>query len=107
VLPTTNTHPLLEARPWSCRHTVLFHVVTIFVALITTSAYQYFKATGSALDSDFILISLSSPEGLGAVIASEVTPNLLVLILGPLDCPTGTVQRPLAVSPEQALPRGG
>ncbi len=59
----------------------LFHVVTIFVALITTSAYQYFKITGSTLDSDFILISLSSPEGLGAVIASEVTPGLLTLIL--------------------------
>ncbi|MCA1719386.1 MAG: sulfatase-like hydrolase/transferase [Actinobacteria bacterium] len=59
----------------------LFHVATIFVALITTSAYQYFKVTGSTLDSDFILNSLSSPEGLGAVIASEVTPGLLALIL--------------------------
>ena len=37
----------------------LFHVVTIFVALITTSAYQYFKVTGSTLDSDFILISIA------------------------------------------------
>ncbi len=30
----------------------LFHVVSeVFVALITTSAYQYFKVTGSTLDS--------------------------------------------------------
>ncbi|MCA1717088.1 MAG: sulfatase-like hydrolase/transferase, partial [Actinobacteria bacterium] len=60
---------------------VLFHVVTIFVALVTMSAYQYFKVTGSMLDLDFILFSLSSSKGLVGVVASEITPGLLILIL--------------------------
>jgi phosphoglycerol transferase MdoB-like AlkP superfamily enzyme len=59
----------------------LFHGVTIFIALITTCAYQYFKVTGSTLDSDYILLWLSSPEGTGGAIASQVTWDLLVLIV--------------------------
>jgi lipoteichoic acid synthase len=58
----------------------LFHATTLFIALITTCAYQYFKVTGSTLDSDYILLWLSSPGGTGGAIASEVTPGLLVLI---------------------------
>ncbi len=60
---------------------VLFHVVTTLVALITTSAYQYFKVTGSTLDFDYIYLWYNSPEGTWGAIASEVNPGLLVLIL--------------------------
>src|SRR5215212_7509117 len=31
----------------------LFHVVTLLIAMSAMSAYQYFKATGSTLDSDY------------------------------------------------------
>jgi len=60
---------------------VLFHVVTMCVALITTTAYQYFKTTGSTLDSGYVYLSLTSPEGTGEVIASELTPGILILLL--------------------------
>jgi lipoteichoic acid synthase len=58
----------------------LLHAVTIVVALLTTCAYQYFKVTGSTLDSDYLILWLSSPEGTGGAIASEVTPSLLALM---------------------------
>src|ERR687897_81175 len=38
----------------------LFHVVTMLVALVTTSAYQYYKVTGSTLDSDYLYLWLAS-----------------------------------------------
>ncbi len=59
----------------------LFHVVTLLVALITTSAYQYYKVTGSTLDSDYLYLWLASPEGTGGAIASELTPGILALLL--------------------------
>jgi lipoteichoic acid synthase len=59
----------------------LFHVVTMVVALITTSAYQYYKVTGSTLDSDYLYLWLASPEGTGGAIASELTPGILALLL--------------------------
>ena len=62
----------------------LFHATTIVVALIMTGAYQYFKVTGSTLDSDRILQVISSPQGTGGVIASEFTPGLLALVLAVL-----------------------
>ena len=58
----------------------LFHVVTMLVALITTSAYQYYKVTGSTLDSDYLYLWLASPEGTGGAIASEITPGILALL---------------------------
>ena len=61
--------------------TCLFHTITFLMALITTSAYQYFKVTGSALDSDLILLWLTSPEGTGGAIASEFSLGLLVLLI--------------------------
>jgi lipoteichoic acid synthase len=70
----------------------LFHTVTILVALLTTSAYQYFKVTGSTLDSGYLYLWYNSPEGTWGAIASELTPGLLALLtfifayalLGPL-----------------------
>ncbi|MCA1728454.1 MAG: sulfatase-like hydrolase/transferase [Actinobacteria bacterium] len=60
---------------------VLFHLVTISVALITTVAYEYFKVTGSILDSGYVYVWLSSPEGTGDVVASELTPGIVLLLL--------------------------
>jgi hypothetical protein len=73
-----------RGRPYRPFVVFLFHAATIFVALVTMSAYQYFKVTGSMLDLDFVLFSVSSSEGLGDVVASEVSPGLLVLILAVL-----------------------
>ncbi len=71
------------ARQWLFRWyvVVLFHVLTILVALVTTSAYQYFRMTGSALDSDTLLLGLSSAQDMGGLIASGVTADILVTIL--------------------------
>jgi lipoteichoic acid synthase len=60
---------------------VLFHGVTIIVALIATSAYQYFKVTGSTLDAGYLYLWYTSPAGTWGAIASEFTPGLVVLIL--------------------------
>ncbi len=70
------------ARRGASRWTVvgLFHLSTLLVALITTSAYQYFKVTGSTLDSDYIYLWLYSPEGTGGAIASELTTGILVVL---------------------------
>ena len=70
------------ARRRACRWIVigLFHLVTISVALITTTAYEYFNTTGSTLDSGYVYIWLSSPEGTGEVIASELTPGIVILL---------------------------
>jgi lipoteichoic acid synthase len=65
---------------WRRMVTILFHAATILVALLATTAYQYFKVTGSTLDFSFILISLSSPGGLAAVVESEVSPGILALL---------------------------
>ncbi len=59
---------------------VLFHVATILTALISTVAYEYFMVTGSTLDTGFILFSLSSPDGLGAVMESEASPSTIAVI---------------------------
>ena len=70
------------ARRGASRRAVvgLFHLSTLLVALITTSAYQYFKVTGSTLDSDYIYLWLNSPEGTGGAIASELTTGILILL---------------------------
>jgi lipoteichoic acid synthase len=73
-----------RGRPYRLIVVFLFHGATMFVALVTMSAYQYFKVTGSMLDLDFILFSVSSSEGLGDVVASEISLGLLVLILAVL-----------------------
>jgi lipoteichoic acid synthase len=70
----------------------LFHVVTVLVALLATSAYQYFRVTGSTLDAGYLYLWYNTPEGTWDVIASELTPGLLALVtfilayalLGPL-----------------------
>ncbi|HEX2728937.1 MAG TPA: sulfatase, partial [Rubrobacteraceae bacterium] len=41
---------------------VLFHVSALVVAMLTTSAHFFYKATGSALSFDFVALSLSKFE---------------------------------------------
>ncbi len=59
---------------------VLFHLLTICIALITTIAYQYYKVTGSTLDSATLLLGISSFNELSSLIASEVSAELLALV---------------------------
>ncbi len=59
---------------------MLFHATTIFVAMVTTGAHQFYEVTGSSLDAPTILFFLSSPGEVGAIVASEVTLPLVVLV---------------------------
>ena len=81
VLLWVGLFALARRRPSRWIVVGLFHVVTMVVALITTSAYQYYKVTGSTLDSDYLYLWLASPEGTGGAIASELTPGILALLL--------------------------
>jgi len=58
----------------------LFHVITLLITLITTAAYQYFKATGSTLDSHYVSFWFSSPEATGGPIAAEVPASIALLV---------------------------
>jgi arylsulfatase A-like enzyme len=60
----------------------LFHVLSICITVITTIAYQYFKATGSTLDSATLMLGLSSFHEISGLIASEVSVHILVLVFG-------------------------
>jgi lipoteichoic acid synthase len=81
VLLWVGLFALARRRPSRWIVVGLFHLVTMVVALITTSAYQYYKVTGSTLDSDYLYLWLASPEGTGGAIASELTPGILALLL--------------------------
>lgn len=59
----------------------LFHLLTILVALITSSASQYFEVTGTSLGMDPIVAFISSPGEFGGVVASEVTPTVVALLV--------------------------
>ncbi|WP_166398700.1 LTA synthase family protein [Rubrobacter marinus] len=59
---------------------VLFHLVTILVALVVTGVYRYFRTTGSMPDLDLVLASLSSPKVTGGAVASASSPGLLAVL---------------------------
>ena len=59
---------------------VVFHVLSICVALVTTIAYQYYTVTGSALDWSTLFLGLSAFDELRRLIASEVSAQILVLV---------------------------
>ena len=71
---------------------VLFHLSAIVLAILTTSAHSFYETTGSTLDYNFIVLSLSSLGETRAIIASETTLLQIVLlaavliyaILGPM-----------------------
>jgi lipoteichoic acid synthase len=60
---------------------VLFHLSAILVALLTASAHSFYKTTGSTLDYNFIVLSLSSFEETRAIIASETSVLQIFLLL--------------------------
>lgn len=64
---------------WSV--TGLFQLVTILLSLSTTVAYQFFKVTGSALDTDYLLFVLSSPDGTAGMLRSEAPVGIVALML--------------------------
>ncbi len=59
----------------------LFHLVTILIALITSGASQYFAITGTPLGLEPITAFLSSPGEFGGVVASEMTPTIVALLV--------------------------
>jgi arylsulfatase A-like enzyme len=59
----------------------LFHLITILIALITSGASQYFAITGTPLGMDPIIAFLTSPGEFGGVVASEVTPTIVALLV--------------------------
>jgi phosphoglycerol transferase MdoB-like AlkP superfamily enzyme len=59
---------------------VVFHVLSICVALVTTIAYQYYTVTGSALDWSTLFLGLFAFDELRRLIASEVSVQILVLV---------------------------
>lgn len=66
---------------WRRAVVVLFHLLTLSIALTTVISYQYLEITGTTLDSEYLLFWLAAPEGTGGVIASQVTPISLALLL--------------------------
>ncbi|MBV9452574.1 MAG: sulfatase-like hydrolase/transferase [Rubrobacter sp.] len=70
---------------------ILFHVFTILVVIVTTSAYQYFRTTGTTLDYGIIALWLPHPQEVMPVLASGATlwtwvllfVALLYVVLGP------------------------
>ncbi len=52
---------------------LLFHLVTIAVAVLTTAAHFYYKTTGSTLDFSVIAFSISTFGEVREIIASETT----------------------------------
>ena len=59
---------------------ILFHLVTVAVALVTTSAHIYYQETGSTLDYGIILYSLGTPADVENIILSVATPATWILL---------------------------
>ena len=62
----------------------LLHGLTLWIAVLITIAYRYFKVTGSTLDFDTFLRGLSSLDELRGLIASEASPGILVVMFAVL-----------------------
>ncbi len=60
---------------------VLFHVMTLFITLLTTATFQYYNITGLTLDPNYFLQWIASPEGTGELIASGITGSILLMIV--------------------------
>ncbi len=63
---------------------VLFHAATVLVAFVSLAADRFYGITGSALDFGTISFFLSSPEEVWTVVASEVTPAMVALLVAVL-----------------------
>ena len=76
----------VTARKGSLRWavTLLFHAATIVVVLTTTSAYQYFKETGTTLDYSIIALWLPNFEEVFPILAHGVTFSAWLLLFAAL-----------------------
>ena len=80
---------------------VLFHSVSLLVVAITTTAYQYFEATGSTLDWSVIVFYPGTLGEVKSIIPSEapwyvwvvLVAVLLYVVLGPWLVVRTTVRR--------------
>ncbi len=71
---------------------VLLHAAALFIALLTTAAHFFYGATGSTLDYNFLVVSLSAWEQTRQVVVGESTAlswallaaGVFYLIAGPL-----------------------
>lgn len=59
---------------------VLFHVTTVLILVVATGAHGFYQVTGFMLDSGTIFFFLSSPMEIGAIVVSEVTPILVIVV---------------------------
>jgi lipoteichoic acid synthase len=62
----------------------LFHVMTILVVIVTTSAHQYFQETGTTLDYSIIALWIVRPGEVGPVLAGSVPLSSWVLLFSVL-----------------------
>ena len=63
---------------------VLFHGSAVLVAVVSTCAYQYLKATGTALDYGMVAYYVGKFGEAQGAIASETPPNLVLVLLAAL-----------------------
>ena len=62
----------------------LFHVMTILIVIVTTSAHQYFQETGTTLDYSIIALWIVRPGEVGPVLAGSVPLSSWVLLFSVL-----------------------
>src|SRR5947209_1787733 len=60
---------------------VLFHATTVFLVILDTSAYQYFKVTGTALNYSIIVLWLPDLTEVGPVLTGSVPLSAWALLL--------------------------
>jgi glucan phosphoethanolaminetransferase (alkaline phosphatase superfamily) len=60
---------------------VLFHAMTVLLVIIGTSAYQYFKFTGTTLSYSIIALWLPDPKEVGPVLTGAVSHAAWTLLL--------------------------
>ncbi len=63
---------------------ILFHVMTMLVVIVTTSAYQYFRVTGTTLDYGIVALWLPRIKEVAPVLASGATPWSWALLFAAL-----------------------
>ncbi len=63
---------------------VLFHVATMLVILVSTSAHQYFRVTGTTLDYGILALWLPRFKEVAPVLSSGATPSSWALLFAAL-----------------------
>ena len=60
---------------------VMFHATSIIVAILTTTAYTYFRITGSTFDYNIIAYAFKKPGEVREVSANSFSPALAILVV--------------------------